>query len=189
MANQLGGPAGPAPSTPPPSRNPDPRASAAAGGRGRRAVVGAASALRGQLATREDVWIDGQLEGEVQAPAHQVTIGAGGRVRADVRARAVIVEGELVGNVAASEMVTVRAGGRVVGDVRSPRVVLEDGCQFQGNVDMDSSPAGIATSSDPAATPTSPTTDSPSTEGEASAEAAAAPAPAPATATVGEGSA
>src|SRR5688572_11325494 len=121
MANQLGGPAGPAPSTAPPNRNPEPRAGAPAAGSGRRAVVGAASALRGQLSAREDVWIDGQLEGEVKAPAHQVTVGVGGRVKADVKARAVVVEGELLGNVVASEMVTVRAGGRVVGDVRSPR--------------------------------------------------------------------
>ena len=187
MANQLGGPAGPTPSTAPPNRNADPRGSVAPTGSGRRAVVGAASALRGQLSAREDVWIDGQLEGEVQAPAHQVTIGAGGRVRADVRARAVVVEGELIGNVVASEMVTVRAGGRVVGDVRSPRVVLEDGCQFQGNVDMDSSPSGGAADTstpEPAATSTAanPAASEPTTE------AVAAPAPAPAPATVGEGS-
>lgn len=184
MANQLGGPAGPALSTAPPTRNPDPRAGAGAAGSGRRAVVGASSALRGQLSAREDVWIDGQLEGEVKAPAHQVTVGAGGRVKADVKARAVIVEGELLGNVVASEMVTVRAGGRVVGDVRSPRVVLEDGCQFQGNVDMDSSPSGgVADTSmpEPAATSTAAT----SVASEPATETVATP---PAPAAVGEGS-
>ena len=114
---------------------------------GRRAVVGPASALRGQLAAREDVWIEGQLEGEVQAPAHQVTVSAGGRVRADVKARSVVVEGELIGNVVAGQMVTVRAGGRVQGDIRAPRVGLEEGCQFQGNVDMDGSLAETAPAS------------------------------------------
>jgi cytoskeletal protein CcmA (bactofilin family) len=151
MADQLGGPAGPAPSTAPTARTFDPRGGAPAAGPGRRAVVGAASALRGQLAAREDVWIDGQLEGEVQAPAHQVTVGTGGRVKADVKARAVVVEGELLGNVVAREMVAVRTGGRVVGDVRAPRVVLEDGCQFQGTVDMEGTPAG----NDAAGTPPS----------------------------------
>ena len=111
---------------------------------GRRAVVGPASALRGQLSAREDVWIEGQLEGEVQAPAHQVTVSAGGRVRAEVKAKSVVVEGELIGNVVASQMVTVRAGGRMQGDIRAPRVGLEEGCQFQGNVDMDGSQASAA---------------------------------------------
>src|SRR4029079_9221971 len=79
-----------------------------------------------------------------QAPAHQVTVSAGGRVRAEVKAKSVVVEGELVGNVVASQMVTVRAGGRMQGDIRAPRVGLEEGCQFQGNVDMDGSQASAA---------------------------------------------
>jgi cytoskeletal protein CcmA (bactofilin family) len=139
MANQLGGPAGPAPSTAPPART-----APNSGVGGRRATVGPASAVRGQLSAREDVWIEGQLEGEVQAPAHQVTVSPGGRVRADVKARSVFVEGELVGNVVAGEMVTVRAGGRMQGDIRAPRVGLEEGCQFQGHVDMDGSQAETA---------------------------------------------
>src|ERR1044072_8996285 len=102
-----------------------------------RAVVGPPSALRGQSSAREDLWIEGQLDGEVQAPEHQVTVSAGGRVRAEIKAKSVVVEGELHGNVVASQMVTVRAGGRMTGDIRAPRVGLEEGCQFQGNVDMD----------------------------------------------------
>jgi cytoskeletal protein CcmA (bactofilin family) len=130
---------------------------------GRRAVVGPASALRGQLSAREDVWIEGQLDGEVQAPAHQVTVSAGGHVRAEVKAKSVVVEGELFGNVVASQMVTVRAAGRMQGDIRAPRVALEEGCQFQGDVDMDGSQAVAA--------PAAPVP-----------EPAAAPAPAPAAA-------
>ena len=140
MANHPGGPAGPAPS-------------------GRRAVVGPASALRGQLSAREDLWIEGQVEGEVQAPAHQVTVSPGGRVRAEVKARSVVVEGELNGNVVASETVTVRAGGRMTGDIRAPRVGLEEGCQFQGNVDMDGghiAAASPATEAAESATPPGP---------------------------------
>ena len=114
-----------------------------AGAPGRRAVVGPASSLRGQLSAREDVWIEGQLDGEVQAPAHQVTVSAGGRVRAEIKARTVVIEGELQGNVVASHMVIVRAGGRMQGDIRAPRVGLDEGCQFQGNVDMDSSQAVV----------------------------------------------
>jgi cytoskeletal protein CcmA (bactofilin family) len=132
MANQPGGPHGPAPSLPVPSAH-DPRSQSGS----RRPTIGAATALRGQLSAREDLWIEGQFEGEVQAPSHQVTVSTGGRVRADVRARAVVVEGELVGNVHAEQMVLLRAGSVVHGDIRAPRVGLEEGCQFQGNVDMD----------------------------------------------------
>ncbi|HET9765538.1 MAG TPA: polymer-forming cytoskeletal protein, partial [Thermoanaerobaculia bacterium] len=124
-------------------------------------------------------WIEGQLEGEVQAPAHQVTVSVGGRVRADIRARSLVVEGELVGNVVAGQMVTVRAGGRMQGDIRAPRVGLEEGCQFQGNVDMDGSQVetGAVSPAAPAGAPT-----------EAPAEAPADAAVAASPVLVGEGS-
>ncbi len=153
MVNSPGGPEGPALQAAPPTRSVEPRAP------GRRAVVGASSAMRGQLSAREDVWIEGQFEGELQAPAHQVTVSPGGRVRAEVKAHTVIVEGELFGNVVAEQIVMVRAGGRMQGDIRAPRVGLEEGCQFQGNVDMDGTqttgaPAAQAAAAAPAATAT-----------------------------------
>jgi len=147
MANEPGGPQGPAPTSfpqPPQRSNPSPA-------NGRRPVVGPATAVRGQLAAREDLWIEGQFEGEIQAPAHQVTVSPGGRVRAEVKARSVVIEGDLQGNVIADQMVLVRAGGSMQGDIRAPRVGLEEGCQFQGNVDMDGSRVRTAASGDPKA--------------------------------------
>jgi cytoskeletal protein CcmA (bactofilin family) len=115
--------------------------------------------VRGQLAAREDVWIEGQFEGEIQAPAHQVTVSPGGRVRGGVKSRSIVVEGELLGDVCAEQSVTVRAGGRMQGDILAPRVGLEEGCQFQGNVDMDGTRAAAqaaATAAEPAAAAPSP---------------------------------
>lgn len=134
MANQPGVPLGPAPQAVPAGRVPEPRPAPASG---RRAIIGSECAVRGQLSAREDVWIEGQFEGEIQALAHQVTVSAGGRVRGGVKARSVVVEGELYGDVAAEQSVMVRSGGRMQGDILAPRVGLEEGCQFQGNVDMD----------------------------------------------------
>jgi len=119
---------------------------------GKRALVGAATAVRGQVSAGEDIWIEGQLEGELHAAAHQVTISPGGRVRAQVRARTVIVEGELHGDVFAEQQVVLRSGSRVHGDLRAPRVALEEGCFFQGNVDMDGGGAATAANGAPRAT-------------------------------------
>lgn len=122
---------------------------------GRRAVLGSATAIRGQIAAREDLWVDGQFEGEIHAAGQQLTVSPGGRVRGQVRARSVIVEGELYGEVDAEQQVVVRSGGRIRGDVRSPRVGLEDGCAFDGTVDMEPAPArsGAAAAERDAATP------------------------------------
>jgi cytoskeletal protein CcmA (bactofilin family) len=102
----------------------------------RRAAIGAGTAVRGQVAAREDLWIDGQLEGEAQAPAHQIVVGASGRVRGELRARSVVIEGELIGDLRAEHQATLRAGARMLGDIRSPRVVLEEGCHYTGRIDM-----------------------------------------------------
>jgi cytoskeletal protein CcmA (bactofilin family) len=102
----------------------------------RRAAIGAGTAVRGQVAAREDLWIDGLLEGEAQAPTHQIVVGPAGRVRGELRARSVVVEGELIGDLRADQQATVRAGARMVGDIRSPRVVLEEGCHYTGRIDM-----------------------------------------------------
>lgn len=140
------------PLLPPPAldRN-DPRAPTG----GRRAVLGAGTAVRGQVAAREDLWIDGQLEGEVQAPAHQVVIGPSGRVRGELRALSVVVEGELLGDLRAEQQAVVRASGRMQGDIRAPRVVLEEGCRYSGRIDMnpaDACPPAGALGDQPAPT-------------------------------------
>ncbi|HEV8631519.1 MAG TPA: polymer-forming cytoskeletal protein [Thermoanaerobaculia bacterium] len=157
MANIPGGPEGPTSLTP--SRGTE-RSS------GHRAVIGAATAVRGQIAAREDLWIEGQFDGEIQAAAHQLTVGAGGRVRADVKARTVVVEGELQGNVAAEQMVLVRAGGRMLGDIQAPRVGLEEGCHFRGNVDMTPGAAAATAASTPAETASAALTAPPAIDAE-----------------------
>jgi len=162
MANLAGGLAGAAPQAAPPARVPDSRAAPGSSGR---AIIGAACAVRGQLSAREDVWIEGQFEGEIQAPAHQVTVSPGGRVRGGVKSRSVVVEGELIGDVVAEQSVMVRAGGRMQGDILAPRVGLEEGCQFQGNVNMDGTQSA-AEPSPPVAAETAADAPSPAMVGE-----------------------
>lgn len=130
----------------------DPRTGAG----GRRTMIGAATTLHGRLAAREDVWVEGSVEGEIEAPASQVTLAAGSRMRGQVRARSVVVAGELLGDVRAEQQVTVSGGGRVQGDIFAPRVALEDGAHFVGRVDMTpaaEAPAAGAARPTPAALP------------------------------------
>jgi cytoskeletal protein CcmA (bactofilin family) len=63
-------------------------------------------------------------------------VGRTGRVHADVEARAVVVEGEVVGNVSAADRVEIVAAGSLLGDIFAARVVLADGARFKGSIDM-----------------------------------------------------
>src|SRR5262249_23629955 len=67
---------------------------------------------------------------------HVLTIGPNGRIKAQVFAKAVIVLGEVTGNVTASDKVDIRDNGSVDGDIISPRVAIAEGAHFRGSVDM-----------------------------------------------------
>jgi cytoskeletal protein CcmA (bactofilin family) len=65
-----------------------------------------------------------------------LTIGPNGKIKAQVFAKAVIVLGEVTGNVTASDKVDIRDNGSVDGDIISPRVAIAEGAHFRGSVDM-----------------------------------------------------
>lgn len=77
------------------------------------ANLGKSIVFKGDLTGEEDLEIEGRVEGQVKLPNHQLTIGAHGRVTAQVEAKHVIVVGHVAGNVMASERVEVQATGVV----------------------------------------------------------------------------
>jgi cytoskeletal protein CcmA (bactofilin family) len=99
--------------------------------------LGPSLSWEGKLSGEEDLLVEGRFRGEIQMPAHQVTIGSQGQIEGEVRASAIIVEGEVRGNLSAAQQVLVRASGRVMGDIRAPRVALDQGCRFKGAIDME----------------------------------------------------
>jgi len=100
------------------------------------ALIGKSVVVKGELQGSEDLTIDGQVEGKIELRDHTLAIGAGGRIKAQVFAKAVVVFGELVGNINASETVEIRESGSVDGDIISPRVAIADGAHFRGSIDM-----------------------------------------------------
>lgn len=86
------------------------------------------------LSSDEDLTIEGIVEGSIANRSHQVTIGRSGRVKADVHARIIVVEGTIEGDLLGEEAVHMRRTARVVGNVTSPRITLEDGATVKGNI-------------------------------------------------------
>jgi len=106
------------------------------------ATMGQSIIFRGELSGDEDLEIEGQVEGTVKLPNHQLTIGANGRVTAEVVAKSIVVVGRVVGNLTASERIEVQATGHVDGDLRTPRLNVQEGAVLNGSVDMSSSASG-----------------------------------------------
>jgi cytoskeletal protein CcmA (bactofilin family) len=112
------------------------------------AFIDEGSEIEGKYSFSGTVMLNGKLSGEIQTQ-DTLIIGEKGVVNAIVRAGTVIISGEVVGNVNASERVELRGTARVFGDVEAPVVVVEEGVLFEGHCRMskgklDASPAAAA---------------------------------------------
>ena len=115
--------------------------------------IGKSVVIKGELNGSEDLTIEGHVEGTIQLKEHVLTIGPNGKIRAQVFAKAVIVLGEVTGNVTASEKVDIRDNGSVDGDNISPRVAIAEGAHFRGSVDMQRKGAAAGPAGAPKPTP------------------------------------
>jgi cytoskeletal protein CcmA (bactofilin family) len=100
------------------------------------AVIGKAMVIRGQITSKEDMHVDGEIDGTLDMPNCRLTVGPSGKVGAGARAREVEVLGSIDGDVEASRKITIRKGGRLVGDLRTPGIVIEDGAYFKGKIEI-----------------------------------------------------
>jgi len=100
------------------------------------AVIGATVVIKGDLAGEEDLLIEGRLEGKVESRRHKVTVGRNGRIKGDIYAKTITIEGTVEGNLFGEEQLVVRQSGNVRGNIVAPRVALEDGSNFKGSIDM-----------------------------------------------------
>lgn len=98
--------------------------------------IGKSVVIKGELSGSEDLTIEGRVEGKIELRQHVLTIGPNGKIDAEVFAKAVVVMGEVNGNVTAAEKINIRENGSVDGDVSAPRVAIAEGAHFRGSIDM-----------------------------------------------------
>lgn len=100
------------------------------------AVLGKSVVVKGQIVSREDLTIDGEVEGTVELHEHRLTVGPNGKVTSNVKARELVVIGTVHGNVDITDKIEIRKDAKLVGDIKTARVVIEDGAYFKGNIDI-----------------------------------------------------
>ncbi len=100
------------------------------------ATIGKAVKIVGQIFTKEDLYVDGDVEGTIESQDNKVTIGPNGRVQASIRAREVVILGQVQGNVEASDKADIRKDAKLVGDITTSRISIEDGALFKGSIDI-----------------------------------------------------
>ena len=114
------------------------------------ASIGKAVKIDGQIYSKEDLYVDGDVEGTIELKEHRLTIGPNGKVHSNIKAREVVILGNVQGNVEASDKLEVRKDARLVGDIKTARIVIEDGAYFKGSIDIvKPEPAKSSASSQP----------------------------------------
>jgi cytoskeletal protein CcmA (bactofilin family) len=132
-----------APETPPvrteskPASEPAATAATAPAAEPKRAVsvLGATLRFKGELRADEDFVLQGRIEGSIHH-TQNLTIGTDGVVKGDSRARTIVVDGTVEGDLYALESISIRPTARVLGNLLAPRVAIADGASFNGKVDM-----------------------------------------------------
>ena len=106
-------------------------------------IIGQSVVMTGELTAKEDLTIEGRVDGKVELENNVLTIGQNGTLKAQVLAKTVVVMGQVVGDITATESINIRETATVEGALVAPRIAIAEGASFQGMIDMRSStPAG-----------------------------------------------
>jgi len=100
------------------------------------AHIGKSVIIKGELSGSEDLFVDGVVEGSVELAGNNLVIGPNGKVRANVNAKGVVVQGKLEGDIRATERAQLRSSAVVTGDIFTQHISIEDGAYFKGKVDI-----------------------------------------------------
>lgn len=100
------------------------------------ATIGKAVTIKGEIYSEEDLFIDGKVEGLLELKDHKLTVGPNGRADTNIKAREVVVQGTVHGNIDAQQKITIRKDGNVVGNIKTTGIIIEDDAYFKGNIDI-----------------------------------------------------
>jgi cytoskeletal protein CcmA (bactofilin family) len=98
--------------------------------------IGKSVVIRGELTGNEDLYLDGEIEGNIDLRDHKLVIGPNGKIKATITARDIVLHGRVEGNVSATERVELKKSCTLIGDVSTSRIVIEDGAFFKGAIDI-----------------------------------------------------
>ncbi len=99
-------------------------------------TIGPTFSFNGEISANEDLTINGSVTGKIDLRDHNLIVGKGGRINADIQAKDVHIHGRMKGNISASGKVNIAKEARVVGDISAFRISIMDGAQFKGSVKM-----------------------------------------------------
>jgi cytoskeletal protein CcmA (bactofilin family) len=99
-------------------------------------VIGRSVTIRGELSGKEDLYMDGTVEGTITLPGSRLTVGPNARVLADLAAQDVVIYGFVEGNIRATGRIELRESAVVKGDIAAERLSIEENASIKGRVEL-----------------------------------------------------
>jgi cytoskeletal protein CcmA (bactofilin family) len=99
-------------------------------------VITSSLIIKGEIRGREDLYVDGEVQGTIHLSEGRVTVGPHGKISADVDAREIIVRGTVKGAVRGRERVEIGRTGEIRGDIVTIRIAIEEGAQIHSKVEI-----------------------------------------------------
>jgi len=99
-------------------------------------VITSSLLIKGEIRGREDLYIDGEVQGTIHLTDSRVTVGPHGKISADVDAREIVVRGKVKGALRGRERVEVGRTGEIRGDIATLRIAIEEGAQVHSKVEI-----------------------------------------------------
>jgi cytoskeletal protein CcmA (bactofilin family) len=96
-------------------------------------IIGQDASFKGEMTFEKGLRLQGKFEGKITTGG-KLHIAREAKMQADVEATSIIVEGDVRGNLVASERIELKASAHYEGDLRSSKLVVDEGAVFSGNV-------------------------------------------------------
>jgi cytoskeletal protein CcmA (bactofilin family) len=93
--------------------------------------------VKGEITGKDDLFVDGEVQGKIRLDSGKLTIGPEGRVMADVEAQEVVVRGEVRGKIKGHDRVQIAATGRVSGEIVARLISIEEGAEVRARVNLE----------------------------------------------------
>ena len=100
-------------------------------------VIGPTLIFKGESSANEDLIIEGQIEGTISHQDKNLTVGKNGRVKANIHAQIVEIQGKVDGDIRGDQLVKLTSSAVVNGNIHCGRIWMEDGAIFSGTIQME----------------------------------------------------
>ena len=98
--------------------------------------VGGGTVVSGDAEFKGMLRVDGHFTGRIRSEKGSLIVSAGGKVDADIQVAAAKINGNVNGDIVASQRIELGRSARVHGNIQTPALVIEEGAIFEGGCRM-----------------------------------------------------